>query len=216
MVGAADHVRDFHVEVVHDDAQVVGGIAVGTEEHEVLDFAVLDGDAAENEVVEAGLAGVRDAEAERRGSTFCAPAFPLAAGEVATGAVVFPRAALLLGAGAFSLELLRGAEAGVGVAQALELRRHFAVAREPLGLAKRPFVPLEPQPLQAVEDGRDELRLRAVGVRVLDPEDEDSAVVPGEKPVVERGARAAHVEVTRRRGREADSNFGHVHCKEAT
>ena len=47
-------------------------------------------------------------------------------------------------------------------------------------------------------------------VGVLDPEDEDAAVMAGEEPVEERGAGAADVEVPGGAGRKAHANgLGH-------
>ena len=79
---------------------------------------------------------------------------------------------------------------------------------------RRPLVPIEPQPGEGVEDPLERLLGGALGVGVLDPEDEDATVSPREGPVEQRGAGSAHVEVTCRTGREADTNrLRHgVHC----
>ena len=45
MIVAADDVRDPHVEVVDDDAEVVGRRAVGTRDHEIVELGVGDLDA---------------------------------------------------------------------------------------------------------------------------------------------------------------------------
>ena len=39
VVVAADDVRDAHVEVVDDDAEVVGRHAVGAQDHEIVELA---------------------------------------------------------------------------------------------------------------------------------------------------------------------------------
>ena len=72
----------------------------------------------------------------------------------------------------------------------------------------RTFVPVEPEPAQSVID-----RLRGLGgvtglIRILDPEHELAAVMTGEEPVEERGARTANVEVTCGRRREANADNG--------
>ena len=67
----------------------------------------------------------------------------------------------------------------------------------------RPFVPVEAEPAQAVEDAVDHLLRRSLGVGVLDAQHEHAAVAAREQPVEERGARAADVEVAGGRGSEA-------------
>src|SRR3546814_12920218 len=51
MVVAAHHVGDLHVEVVDDHGEVVGRIAVGTEDRQVVELAVGDLDPALDLVV---------------------------------------------------------------------------------------------------------------------------------------------------------------------
>ena len=75
----------------------------------------------------------------------------------------------------------------------------------------RPLIPVEAEPGEALENGGDQLRLRAVNVGVLNAQDEDAAMAPREQPVVERRARATDVEVPRRRWREANADVGHLH-----
>ena len=69
----------------------------------------------------------------------------------------------------------------------------------------RPLVPVEPEPLERVEDVADVLLGGAVAVGVLDAEDERSAVMAREEPVEERGAGAADVEIAGGRRSEADA-----------
>ena len=48
VLAAPDHVGDVHQVVVDDVGEVVGGVAVGLQQHLVLDLLVLDGDGAEH------------------------------------------------------------------------------------------------------------------------------------------------------------------------
>ena len=83
-----------------------------------------------------------------------------------------------------------------------------------LGLAVRadavlrvgPLVPVQPQPAQVVENARLGLARRALGVGVLDAKDERPVVAVGQQPVEERRPRVADVQLTGRRGSEADSH----------
>src|SRR5690606_3134640 len=76
----------------------------------------------------------------------------------------------------------------------------------PFGLEVGPLVPVDPEPGEAVQNGARMLLARSVAVGVLDPQHEDAAVLAGEQPVVDGRAGAAHVQVARGRGREADSH----------
>ena len=101
--------------------------------------------------------------------------------------------------------------------------RGGAVLLEPLRLKIRrvrtadvgPFVPVEPEPPQALDDPRDHVPGRSLGVRVLDAQDERAAMAAREEPVEERRARAADVQITGRRRREANANhpFLRVLCR---
>ena len=66
VVVAADHVRDPHVEVVDDDAEVVGRRAVRARDHEVVELRVGDLDAPLDAVVPRDAAGQRIPEADHR------------------------------------------------------------------------------------------------------------------------------------------------------
>jgi hypothetical protein len=73
--------------------------------------------------------------------------------------------------------------------------------------AIRAFVPVDAEPAQAVVDGVRVLRAVSRGVRILDAQYKDAAVVAGEQPVEERGSRPADVQMTGRARREADANL---------
>ncbi|MEY9709268.1 hypothetical protein ABIF03_001410 [Bradyrhizobium elkanii] len=55
-------------------------------------------------------------------------------------------------------------------------------------------VPIELEPLQAVQDGVDRLLGRAFTVGVLDPEQHLAAELPGIEPVEQRGAGTSDME----------------------
>src|SRR5688500_6475875 len=64
VIVATNDMRDRHVDVVDDDGEVIGGIAVGAQDDEILDVLVLERDLAAHQIDEARLA-VRDLEADR-------------------------------------------------------------------------------------------------------------------------------------------------------
>ena len=103
----------------------------------------------------------------------------------------------------------------VGVPARLELREVFGINIAPLALAVGAvgaalvgtLVPVEPEPIQAVEN--DLVRLGGVAffVGVLDAQDELPAVAAGVEPVEKGRAGAAHMQVAGRRRRESGANF---------
>ena len=111
------------------------------------------------------------------------------------------------GLGALGFELLRGAEAAVGLAlgeQALGVLGVDVPAARIGGRGRgRPcpgspgragaFVPVEAQPVQVFDELGFEAGFGALEVGVFNAEDELAAGAAGEEPVVERGARIAYV-----------------------
>src|SRR5271154_5514391 len=62
MVGAADHVRDAHVDIVHHHAELIGRQAVRAQQDEILDLCVLHLAWAEHRVLKSGYTVTRHAE----------------------------------------------------------------------------------------------------------------------------------------------------------
>ena len=104
------------------------------------------------------------------------------------------------------LAVARGLLARVGVAGGDELVDDLEVALHVLGLVEDLFIVVEAQPLHAVEEHRDGLRRGSLEVGVLDAQQELSARVAGEKPVVDGGADVADMDLARRRRGETNAN----------
>jgi hypothetical protein len=196
MVLSADHERDGHLEVVYRDREVVERRAIGARDHEVVEETMLEDRPSSDDVLDHGLALVRDSQPHGR------PGGPLR-----------NRLAPISGPAAAALQPLhvfgcRGIP--VGGARPEELVEPFRVAVRTLGLAKRTLVPTELEPLERVEDLGDRLVGRALSIGVL--ESQDQAVLgrlAREKPVVECRPRAADVEETGRARREPQAMPGH-------
>src|SRR3989449_621517 len=206
VVVAANHVRDPHRDVVHDDAEVVRGRAVRADEDPVVEPTVVERDRAVDQVVHDRRARVRDPEAERPGIQAAVAAPPRVAESLLAR----------LGGPPLALQELGRAVAVVGAARGAQSLGVVTVDRKPLGLAvarrRRPLVPVEAEPLEGLEDRGDVLVGRARTVGVLDPEDEGPAVVARVEPVEQRGARAPDVEVSRRARLEAHTD-GAAHVR---
>ncbi len=142
----------------------------------------------------------------------------------------------VLGGGQFALgfQLLRGAEAAVGLALGQQALGVLSVDLQPFGLAigaeialffalfslgkpARPartggaFVPVQAQPAQILDELSLIACLGAFQVGVLDAEDELAAVATGKEPVVERGAGIAHMKQASGRRSKADAGSGSGH-----
>ncbi|MBP1770726.1 MAG: hypothetical protein H6P96_1344 [Candidatus Aminicenantes bacterium] len=94
----------------------------------------------------------------------------------------------------------------VGLAGGDELVGLLAVDAEAAALEDGLLVPVEAEPLEIFEDLLEEAGLRALQVRVLDPDEETAARVAGEEPVEDGRPGASDVEEACRRGGEANSN----------
>ncbi len=70
------------------------------------------------------------------------------------------------------------------------------------------LVPVEAEPTHRAQDGLDVLVGRPLGIGVVDAQDERAAVMAGERPVVDGGARATDVQVAGGARCESDAN-GH-------
>ena len=205
MVVAANDMGDAHVVIVDDDGEHVGRIAVGAQQHEIVEILVGEGDAALHLVVDDGLAVLARAQADRRRHA----RRRLGGVAVAPAAVVARRQAgepLLL---AHFGKFFRRAIAAIGVAGLQQLHRGFAVARDAGELVDDLAVPIEFEPAQAVEDRLDRLRRRALAVGVLDAQQELAADVLGVEPVEQRRARPADMQEAGGRGRETGDDGGH-------
>ena len=115
-----------------------------------------------------------------------------------------------LGGLALGVHLLGGGVVVVGVAAAQQLVDGGLVARAALRLEVRreraadlgPFVPVEAEPAEAVEDRRERRLDVALLIGVVDAQHELAAVAPREQPVEQRRAHAADVQEAGRAGRE--------------
>lgn len=101
------------------------------------------------------------------------------------------------------------AEESAAVGEAF-LRGVF-VEGEALGLIERAFIPIEAEPLEAVDDALDEFGLVALGVGILDAKDHGAALLAGVEPVEESGAGAADVEIAGGGWCEANADGGVGH-----
>src|SRR6266853_737004 len=210
MIVATDYVRDIHVEVVYDDPEVVGRNAVGAKEHQIIELRVRHGDRALDDVVKNYVAFVRIAKANDRSPV---PGRHEAGGFRALRTPA-PIVARLLTARARALahriELFLGRPTVVSLSPRDEPVRDLRVARKPLHLKERAFVPVEPEPAHRVEVRLHRNFGRALKVRVLDAQDEFAAVLSGVRPGEESGPPPADMEVAGRARSKTGSDHRRV------
>jgi hypothetical protein len=198
--------------------EVVGGEAVALADDEVVE--VLGGELhlAEHLVRDAQRL-VGHAEADHVGLAIhaceCSVAIPIRRAPVAEAAL------LRLRGPAQSIQLLLGLEGRIGPVVRDQPHDVLVVEGASLGLVEgpdaarvtaddptagsrrplRPLVPVDAEPDQILEDAAHRLLGGARAIRVFDAQQE-AAVPLRQRPIEQRGARAADVQVTRRRRRE--------------
>lgn len=142
----------------------------------------------------------------------------------ATGAVVAGIAAFgLFGFGALCSDFFLSAETGIYGALFLQLLKSCLVGVEAFGLQVRTelaanfgaFIPIQPQPFHRAQDDLLVFLGGALGIGVLDAENEGAAHGTGERPVIDSSACSADVQLAGRRGGEADANRLRLVCHQA-
>ena len=200
------------------------GNAAGAQQHEILDLGVLHFARTENRVLERRHPVARHAETNR----------PRDALSFLGGALRLRQIAARAGDIFLEFDLRRrlrplalpaasaaGISGRLAVAGECRLRRQAGAppqrgySREALRLEERALVPFDSEPLQPGEDAVDQFRAVALDIGVLDAQQHRAALVPGKKPVEQRGARAAHVEIAgRRRARNGRVVFATSSCRQ--
>ena len=159
VIVAANHVRDAHVDVVGHDREVIRRLTIRPQHHEILDVGVVEANRPVHQIVERRLAlGNEETNGARRAGRF--ELRDVVRTQIAARAVVHPAAAGSLRGLTLGLHGLGRAVAEVGAAFGDEAVGHRAVPVEALrlvvGLVRtadvRPFIPVHPQPAQAVDD----------------------------------------------------------------
>ena len=151
MIVAADHMTDSHVPIIHDNRQHIGRRSVRAQQHHVVQLGIGHRDAPLNRVLNCRFPLERRLEANHG----------IDAGRcigriaVTPAAVIEPR--LTGGARPFAHfgQLLRAAEAIVGLAFGQQGFRAFHVAVGASGLVDRLAVPIQTQPCKSIQNGAD-------------------------------------------------------------
>ena len=207
MVVAADDVGNLHHGIVDDGREVIGGRAVGAEDDKVVELLGIEGHLAVDGVVDNDVAAVLGhLDAQDVGLAGLDAAAGLLGIKIAAAALIALEGVLtLLGGLAIGIELLLGTEAGIGLALVPELLGGLLVQVQALGLCVRAIVaahlgalvPVQAQPTHGAQNDLRVLVGGTGGVGVVDAQDERAAVCTGKSPVIDSGAGAADVQLTR-------------------
>src|SRR5207253_10683490 len=131
------------------------------------------------------------------------------AGTAAAPSIVFGKLLARQGLHTPRFQFLLCAVTEVGLALGLQSLGVLLVEGQACALEDRTFIPVQPHPLQAVQDGLDRLRRRPLAIGIFNPEDEDSFFMSGKKPVKEGRTDPPDMEVASRAGSKPDSNWTH-------
>ena len=196
---ATDDVADLHVDVVHHHAEVVRRHTDLAHrrlprDHQIVELAVGDLDAALHRVVPRHHAVVRVAEADHRQHTgrrreallrhVLRPPVPVVARLFVVGLLLFAQ----------GIKLLHTHVAVVGTAVGQHLRHHLAVARHALHLIEGAFVDIQAQPGHVAQDTVGAGFAGALEIGVLDPQHKLAVVMAGIGPRKQRSADVAEVQ----------------------
>jgi hypothetical protein len=198
MVGAANYMRNAHVDIVHHRAELIHGLAklffslARTHQHEILDFIIREFSFAKHGVQELGSSTHRYFETNRWFNP-CRGRFSVAARTARNAPHLrgFRTLHGMIAAYIFFRQAIAEKRRAAGQAVLSRLLIH----RRALGLIKRSFIPIHAQPFQSVDNPRYKLRLIALSVGVLNSQDHGAALAPCEKPIEQSSARAPDVEI---------------------
>ena len=211
MIIAADHMGHTHVMIIDHDGQHIGRRAIGTQEDEIIKLGVLDGDLALHDVGDGGRARLRRLDAHDIGGV----SGPCIRPGIAPFGNDTERALFSLRCGAARGQLVLGQVAAIGMARFKQLMRDGGVSFRAGKLEHRRLVAIKAQPRQSIENRVNGRFGRTLTVGILNPQQITAAMMAREKPVEQRGARAANMQIARGRGRKTGNNGPPVRCLSA-
>ena len=186
VIVAADDVGDLHHGVVDDGREVVRGRAVGTEDDKVVELLGIEGHLAVDGVVDDDVAAVLGhLDAQDVGLAGLNAATGLLGIKIAATTLIALEGVLALLRGlTVGVELLLGAEAGIGLALVPKLLGSLLVQVQALGLGVGAIVaahlgtlvPVQAKPAHGAQNDLRVLVGGAGGVGVVDAQDERAAV----------------------------------------
>jgi hypothetical protein len=208
MILAAQHLRYTHVEIVDRARQHVEPAAVGAADDRVGQLRGVEFLRAAHAIVPGDRRGVVELEPPVRGDALGFLGGALGCAQFQRSAIVDRRQPASETDLALELELLLRLVAGIDPARLAQRRKGAFVQREPLRLAGL-AIGLETQPFEIGADRLDIVLAAALGIGIVDAQQETPAALLGEHPVVQRSANVADMEPPGGRRGEA-GDMGHA------
>ncbi len=213
VIGAANHVRNPHIDVVHDYAQLIHRPAARlaflgrSQQNEILNLLVGNFARTKNGVLEWSDRAQRNAKTD--GRIFRAESHLSFAARAPCDA---PRSRLFFRVLGFLDRIaarifFRGAIAIVRRAYGSQFDGRLPMHFQPLRLKVRPFVPIDAEPSQAIQDSLNQFRPIAFHVRILNAQNHRAAMAARKQPIEKSRARASHMQIARRRRGKPNANF---------
>ena len=208
MILAAQHLRDTHVEIVDRAGQHVEPAAIGTADDRIGQLRGVEFLRAAHAIVPGNRRSVIELETPVRGDARGLLGGTLGCAQFERPAIVDRRQPASETDLALELELLLRLVAGIDPLRLAQRRKGAFVQREPLRLAGL-AIGLETQPCEIGADRLDIVLAAALGIGIVDTQQETPAALLGEHPVVQRSADIADMEPPGGRRGEA-GDIGHA------
>ena len=171
-----------HVDVVHDNSDVIGRLRIRSQKHEVLNCVAFDCDIADDFITKCNRT-LRDSKTYSRALARRETPFHVVGRQVQTCAVVLeidlPGCSVL----PFFFESLWRTEAVVSVARLDQPPSGGSMLVQPLRLEIGTFIPVKAESLHRFENALSAFLGGPLDIGVLDPKNKNSTVFPGEEPI---------------------------------
>ena len=210
VLAAPDHVGNAHQVVVDDVGEVVGGQAVGLEQHLIVQGAVFHGDVPKDRVGKGSLPAGGNFLANHVGYSGGQLLANLLLGQLPAVSVISPQAVrsveggqpLLITKTPVGVALLHQ-KPGISGIEVPALRLDIGSHRAPhVGT----LVPVQTALTQCVINHLRRALHQALLVGVLNAQKKPASAVPGNEPGIQGGAQVAHVHIPRGGGGEAGAH----------
>ncbi|CCJ99025.1 conserved hypothetical protein [Cronobacter malonaticus 507] len=202
MVFTTDHVRDFHIPVVHDYTEVVRRGTVSTTDDQIVKLQVAEFNRAADLIVKHDRTILRVRKTHDARLIVSMMLMAVAATAVITR--LFALRHLLF---AQRFQTLFRAIAFICRTRRQHFINHRVVAIEAFGLEIRAFIPLQAQPVHPIHNGFDGFRRGALKIGVFNTQHKFATLIAGEKPGIKSGTGATDVQIAGRAWREAGFDF---------
>jgi hypothetical protein len=187
MIVASNDMGNPHERVINHNREIIGRIAVGTQNNQVVQEVVLEDHSSFDQIINDRLAFLGGLEAQRSFAAWVSDA------ALAAPAIVSLLQSLGLSLLPPSLQFFCTAHTPIGMPTLKQRHGMLSVEIDALRLPKWTFIPVQSNPPQSFENGLDGFLRRTALVRVLDTKDEFASLPPREQPIEQGSPDPANV-----------------------